>query len=1259
MIDELYLESRSYSTLNGSEEGQSALSQVPYERKVRNTNTGQVYGQSSLGQSYVPLVDQPEPEEARASFFTPLLQKASATAGIPAPFDPAEPVDATAGIPAPFDPAEPVDATAGIPAPFDPADPVEPVEPAESGLLESLFETGEKVAKEAGKATLGAVVDTSEAVNSLLGISEYEFPGPKIGSELITPETTGGMITKDLIQFAGGGAVGASVKFAKNANFLKSVSDDIITSIKFFLGGTTAMGPEAENIGNLADSIGNLNNPAAEAFRKSLVWGLKHDVDDSTFEKMLKNYAGAAIEEVMIIPLMLKFGEIKAWIKSKPQFLPAVMTPDIIDIDESSMNGLAAEIEMTNIVNEIEENKDELISLLDQITLESEDDLEAFNNDKFEALGIGSGSSEQYNIHTPNESKKPIQVAGFGRDLIRKILRRTEEIEGTNIPEHVTVRPRAKPPEADFNFDKMNTTDDLKRQMEEVSQFYAAQITEATRGQLTHDAIVDLADMLDWTPEDILKRELGGTFNPEQMLATRKLLLTSLDKLSEQANKITHGGTDEDKLAYFRQLNLHAAMLAQAKGAQTEIARTTWQFNITATGFDRSIEIERFLTDITKGANISEIAQQFLSLPDARAMNNYARNMTKATSSDMFFEVWINALLSNPGTHFVNVVSNALFSLWSIPEHIIAAGLGVPRGMLNKTADRVRVQEGLASIRAMNRGTKEGFAFAWEAFRKDQVHSNFTKLEGIDKQKITAANFNLDEDSITARGIDFLGHSVRMPGRFLMAEDDFFKALNYRIETERLATRKSLSALDNGMSKEDVNTMYRDIIENGDPDVHIRAVEYAREMTFTKELGTFGKWLDQGRFKFPILRFFMPFLRAPSNLIKEAGARSPVGFLMPSVQKELKAGGARRDLALAKIGLGSSVSTWAAQWSAEGKLTGGGPGNPDLKKTLEATKWQPYSFVFDANTVDQETLDELQAAGVDTSVYEGKLYVSYERIEPFATLLGVVADASDFIKYSRNEKDAETVAMHALSAVMHNLGSKSWMQSVSSMSKAFDEPGNFLSHYAKNMAGSLIPAGVNVVTRQMDPIKRSTRADPSLSEPRQAFNSILNSIKARTPGFSDDLPPELGPWGDEMSYDQGSWYENMSPFKTSNGRQSPIDKELIRLGHPMSLPNSQIEGIDLTPEQYNTYVKIMHKSTLDPETGKTLRRTLDALVKKPGYERLSDEEKIDNITSKRNKFQRIAAQRMMSGDRRLRTGKMKEIMKEIDAREKARMGGLQ
>lgn len=209
------------------------------------------------------------------------------------------------------------------------------------------------------------------------------------------------------------------------------------------------------------------------------------------------------------------------------------------------------------------------------------------------------------------------------------------------------------------------------------------------------------------------------------------------------------------------------------------------------------------------------------------------------------------------------------------------------------------------------------------------------------------------------------------------------------------------------------------------------------------------------------------------------------------------------------------------------------------------------------------------------------------------------------------------------------------------------------------MAGSLIPAGVNVVTRQMDPIKRSTRADPSLSEPRQAFNSILNSIKARTPGFSDDLPPELGPWGDEMSYGQGSWYENMSPFKTSNGRQSPIDKELIRLGHPMSLPNSQIEGIDLTPEQYNTYVKIMHKSTLDPETGKTLRRTLDALVKKPGYERLSDEEKIDNITSKRNKFQRIAAQRMMSGDRRLRTGKMKEIMKEIDAREKARMGGLQ
>jgi len=1251
MIDSQYLESRNNSALSRSENGLETLSNIGFSHKIRNAETGQVYGKSSLGSIFTPLENQPEAEPIDVATAGPIRQHLQ---GADPFFKPLIQPDPTAGIPKPSEPDS--SATAGIPSPSEPHELHDgEAKSFEPSLLESLFETGTTVAKETGKATFGAIVDTSDAVNALLGLGDYEFPGPKIDPDLITPETTGGQIAQDLIQFTGGGIVGTSVKFARNANFLKSVSDDIITSLKFLLGGTTAMGPEAENLGDLADSIGNLNNPAAEAFRKALIWGLKKDVDDSTFEKMLKNYAGVAIEEVMILPLVLKFGEIKAWLKTRPKQLPAVMIPGVIDVDNSSMNEYAAETEMTNIVNEIENNKVELLQLLGQVSLESEEDLEQFNNDKFEALGIGPGSQNQYVIHNPQE---PVQVAvtGFGSSLIRKILRRTEEIEGTTVPENVTIRPGVKPPESDFNFERMNTTDDMQLQMEEVSQFYSEQITEATRGELRHEAIEDLANMLDWTPEDILKREQGGTFNAEQMLASRKLLLTSLDKLTEQANKIARGGTDEDKLAFFRQLNLHAAMQAQVKGAQTEIARSLGQFNIQATGLDRSVELERFLTDITKGGNVSEIAQQFLSLPDARSMNNYARNITKATSTDMFFEVWINALLSNPATHAVNVASNALFSLWSIPEHILAAGLGKSRNMVTGSQDRVRVQEAMATVRAMNRGTKEGFAFAWEAFRKDQVHSNFTKLEGIDKQKITAANFNLDENSIAGRGVDYLGHFVRLPGRFLMAEDDFFKALNYRIETERMATRKVQNALDNGATKEEANKLYRDIIENGDPEIHVRSVEYAREMTFTKELGTFGKWLDQGRFKFPVMRVFMPFLRAPTNLIKEAGARSPIGFFMPSVQKELAAGGARRDLALAKIGLGSSVSTWAAQWSAEEKITGGGPGTPNLKRTLEATGWRPYSFVFEANTVSDETLANLKEVGIDTSLYEDKLYISYERIEPFATLLGVMADASDFTKYADNEDDANTVAMHALGAILHNLGSKTWMQGVASMSNAFDDPDTFLSSYAKNMAGSLVPAGVNVVTRQMDPTKRETRADPALSAPRQAFNSILNGIKARTPGYAEDLPPKLGPWGEEMTYGKGKWYEIVSPFRTSNGSQSAIDKELLRLGHPMSLPTRQIEGIDLTPEQYNAYVKIMHKETLDPNTGKNLRRTLDALVKAPGYKRLSDEEKIDHITNIRNKFQSISAQRMIAGDRRLRTSKMKKLIEEIDAREAARMG---
>jgi len=56
---------------------------------------------------------------------------------------------------------------------------------------------------------------------------------------------------------------------------------------------------------------------------------------------------------------------------------------------------------------------------------------------------------------------------------------------------------------------------------------------------------------------------------------------------------------------------------------------------------------------------------------------------------------------------------------------------------------------------------------------------------------------------------------------------------------------------------------------------------------------------------------------------------------------------ARRDLALAKLSLGSLTMAALATFAAQGYITGGGPTDPDLKqlkRQTSGTGWQPYSI---------------------------------------------------------------------------------------------------------------------------------------------------------------------------------------------------------------------------------------------------------------------------------------------------------------------------
>jgi len=131
-------------------------------------------------------------------------------------------------------------------------------------------------------------------------------------------------------------------------------------------------------------------------------------------------------------------------------------------------------------------------------------------------------------------------------------------------------------------------------------------------------------------------------------------------------------------------------------------------------------------------------------------------------------------------------------------------------------------------------------------------------------------------------------------------------------------------------------------------------------MTFTNSLGPVGQRVAMLSNAHPALKMVLPFIRTPTNVFKYAFARTPIApLVMRSVREDLSAGGARRDLAIARIGLGTMVQMVVAGAVAGGLVTGGGPADPEQQKTLRQTGWQPYSIKVAGRYVKYNRLEPL------------------------------------------------------------------------------------------------------------------------------------------------------------------------------------------------------------------------------------------------------------------------------------------------------------
>tara|TARA_R100000951_G_scaffold63981_1_gene53787 strand:+ start:1878 stop:5276 length:3399 start_codon:yes stop_codon:yes gene_type:complete len=623
---------------------------------------------------------------------------------------------------------------------------------------------------------------------------------------------------------------------------------------------------------------------------------------------------------------------------------------------------------------------------------------------------------------------------------------------------------------------------------------------------------------------------------------------------------------------------------------------------------------------------------------------------------DMPTEYWMNSILSGPKTQMVNIMGNALTQVMTTLE-------AVAGGIASGNTDVVKAVIASWSDSEM---FKEAGKFAKQAF-KDQDNlldpSNRAFEEGqrasITGQRIAESPIGGIVSDSAKDSIDKYASYIRLPSRLLLTSDEFFKQLAYRraarmkaamsgiqqgirdpkalaghinktidgivteggrmMSEEGLVREASLIADKQGLKgkdKADFIIKYKDDNFNPDSSALMQySIEEAQYLTFTKELQdkTLGKVIQEATNKIPYLRFVVPFVRTPTNILKFAFERTPFVTVLKEERERLftefnsadpilKAR-ARGKVVTGTLTVGALIDV---AYNNREYITGGGPSNEREKEALMATGWRPYSIKI------------------------GDTYFSYQRLDPLATPLGVVAD---LVETGIKEEQAfdESLLEHATTsmvlALTRNATNKSYLAGIQMWADALGDPDRYVEKLGRNYAGSLVP---NLISQTAD---YDTQA---IKETR----SIMDAVKRKL-GMRGSLDTKRNILGEEYVAEQWMGTGFINPIQLSTKKNDPILTEMASLNHAFRNPPASLGGqIDLL-EYENDKGQSANDRQLEllktvKLRGLSLRQTLNKLIKSRNYQRLSPDSepglpspRIQQLNSVLTKYRKEARRQML------------------------------
>ena len=689
---------------------------------------------------------------------------------------------------------------------------------------------------------------------------------------------------------------------------------------------------------------------------------------------------------------------------------------------------------------------------------------------------------------------------------------------------------------------------------------YKQLVDDARRG-VRHDAdVVTDGDLLVDTAkidEAYVKNLYPGTaLNVEQTYALHKVLTESGKKLVELASTVTDDVSAEE---FLKALWVHGSMLdAKRLGAMAEAGRAERIYGVDAPADMQAMkaflnQFSDLMGKMKEGMNPLMVSEMVKSFKTPEQMAVFAKNAVKPGLKDAFLGLWINALLSGPHTHIANAISNGATLGWGIAERQFAPVFG----------GNVRPGEAAAMIHGVYESFVDGLRTFWEVFRGGDMGG---KIEMHHTPSFQEAGLT----GVPGKALDYISAFFQgAGGRMLSGADAFFKAIAFRAEARARALREAYNIanaenLYGKAARDRVNELYAQYMTDIPEDIAKDADKFSAYVTFTKNLGPAGAWLQEGSAKHPAVKLVIPFVKAPINIFKYANERTPWGLFAKSFRDDIAAGGARADLAMAKLSMGSMTMGAAALLAMDGIITGGGPDPkqfPDLIKDMKDNGWMAYSINVSAA--------KRKANGESTAWQKGDQFVGpFSKVEPLGSLFSMAADYVEIMSNKKADETTEEMAHHMVMATVKSMSSKTFIKGLSQTMLALTFPEEFFDKTLDRQAVSLVPIVGSSLSRkiaqQIDPIVRHSEG-------------FIEELKKNVPGLSKDLPPELNRWGEPVYRNNGIGPDIASPFYETTYKKDPVNEAIMKNKVNIPAAPDNLFGMKLDYEEKITLHRIIAK----------------------------------------------------------------------------------